>query len=87
MTKVRPVPKATMASIERGAAGRRGCQGGPADMNPYGRLLGSKGCGDPLLSQEGSSTSKTQGGLSKGGAPFTQGMGRPSQWICFSTPE
>lgn len=41
----------------------------------------------PLLSQEGSSTSKTQGGLSKGGAPFTQRMGRPSQRICFSAPE
>lgn len=29
MTKVRPVPKATMASMERGAVGRRGYQGGP----------------------------------------------------------
>lgn len=98
MTKVRPVPKATMASIERGAAGRRECVrvaqlagfDSQTDMHPYGSLLGSKGYGDPghpLLSQEGSSTSKTQGGLSKGGAPFTQGMGRPSQWICFSTPE
>lgn len=97
MTKVRPVPKATMASMERGAAGRRrGCQRGPAGhgfqaaMHPQQRVLGTKGHGEPvhpLLSQEGSSTSKTQGGLSKGGAPFTQGMGRPSQWICFSTPE
>lgn len=40
MTKVRPVPKATMASMERGAVDRRGCQGGPAgydgqaDMHP-----------------------------------------------------
>lgn len=96
MTKVRPVPKATMANMERGAAGRRGCQHGLAGhrcqvpMHPQGTVLWTKGWSDliyPLLSQEGSSTSKTQGGLSKGGAPFTQGMGRPSQWICFSTPE
>lgn len=96
MTKVRPVPKATMASMERGAAGRRVCQRGLAGhryqvpMHPQGRLLGTEGHRfpvHPLLSQEGSSTSKTQGGLSKGGTPFTQGMGLPSQWICFSTPE
>lgn len=96
ITKVRPVPKATMASMERGAAGMRGYQCGltghgyQVPMHPQGRVLGTEGRGDlvyPLLSQEGSSTSKTQGGLSKGGAPFTQGMGRPSQWICFSTPE
>lgn len=63
---------------------------------PQGRTLGTRrphGCQHqgggmhPLLSQEGSSTSKTQGGLSKGGAPFTQRMGRPSQRICFSAPE
>ena len=96
MTKVRPVPKATMASMERGAAGGRRCQRGLAGHryqvlpHPQGRVLGTEGRGDLvylLLSQEGSSTSKTQGGLSKGGAPFTQGMGCPSQWICFSTPK
>lgn len=41
----------------------------------------------PLLSQDGSSKSKAQGGLSKGGAPFTQGIGRPVHQICFSAPE
>lgn len=44
-------------------------------------------CTHPLLSQDGSSKSKAQGGLSKGGAPFTQGIGRPVHQICFSAPE
>lgn len=84
------------AQSHDGQCGEGGCHGLGFRLGGLLALLwgcappGKDGVGHsmhPLLSQEGSSTSKTQGGLSKGGAPFTQRMGRPSQRICFSAPE
>lgn len=73
--------------VRRGGSRSRGEGRAKAGVSDGGRSTAPGPCTHPLLSQDGSSKSKAQGGLSKGGAPFTQGIGRPVHQICFSAPE
>lgn len=69
--------------VTKGGLSPKLSQGEGSPVSPPA-FFGQQAHRHPLLSQEGSSMSK-QGGLSRGGCPFTQRMG-PSHFSCFSDP-